>query len=319
MTRHTPSVAEGSGGSSRLPPWIGPAAVLLSAGCFGMMAVLAKLAYGSGVSLAALLLLRFAIAGSVLLAIAFSTGRLRRLSRKSVVAGLLMGAAGYTSQAAFYFAALTRIDASLVAIVFCTYPLLVMAAAVALGRERLSRRVGALMLAMAGVTLALSGAASGSLDVVGASLAFASAVAYTAYILVGDRVATSDPVAFAALVCVGAFAAFTAWSIVTGWPSMAFDSTAWLWIVLIALVSTVAAIILFFFGLGRVGPTSASLLSTTEPIVTLTAAALVFGDVLAPPQLVGAAMVIGTVVLIQLPARRSSSGSDAPHAALPGA
>ena len=47
---------------------------------------------------------------------------------------------GYAAQSGLYFSALTRIDASLVALILYVYPVLVMAAAIALGRERASRR-----------------------------------------------------------------------------------------------------------------------------------------------------------------------------------
>src|SRR6478752_4246113 len=50
---------------------------LLSAAGFGAMAIFGKLAYDSGVEVGDLLLLRFALAAAVLLAIAATTGALR--------------------------------------------------------------------------------------------------------------------------------------------------------------------------------------------------------------------------------------------------
>src|SRR5690242_9971539 len=162
---------------------------LLSAVGFGLMAIFAKLAYAQGVSVEALLMLRFGLAGLVLLAVAVPRGWLRGLSRRTVLAGLAMGAVGYATQSGFYLAALTRTEASQVALVFCVYPLLVMAAAVAIGRERASRRrVVALGIALTGIVLVLEGAQRGGFDLVGVLLAAGSALVYTAYILIGDRV-----------------------------------------------------------------------------------------------------------------------------------
>ena len=50
------------------------------------------------------------------------------------------------------------------------------------------------------------------------------------------------------------------------------------WLAAIALVSTVAAVSLFFAGLRRVGPTTASIVSTAEPVTTVVLAFLVFGE-----------------------------------------
>ena len=283
---------------------MGPLACLLSAVAFGVMAVFAKLSYGEGVSLEALLLVRFGAAGAVLVVVAQLCGRFRGLSRRTIVIGLLMGVAGYSAQAGFYFAALTRVDASQVALVFCVYPLLVMVAAVLTRRDRPSARRGvALALALAGVALVLGGAATGSFDAVGAVLALGSAVVYTVYILVGDQVAGADPLALAALVCCGAFTTFAVWSVVRGAPDLRFSATGWLWLLAIALVSTVGAILLFFFGLSRVGPTVASLLSIIEPVVTVTGAALVFGEALSVQQALGGLLVLGAVAIVQWPSR----------------
>ena len=52
-------------------------------------------------------------------------------------------------------------------------------------------------------------------------------------------------------------------------PALAGHAGGWLAVAGIALVSTVAAITLFFAGLERIGPTQASTLSTVEPLFTV--------------------------------------------------
>ena len=145
------------------------------------------------------------------------TGALRGLARRPVLAALAMGAVGYATQAGLYFAALERMDASLLALVLYAYPALVLVAAVAIGRERATaRRVAALAVATAGTALVLLGAASGTLDPLGTVMGFGAALAYTGYILVGDRVVAGvPPVALAALVCTGATGTFAAAAAVT--------------------------------------------------------------------------------------------------------
>ena len=278
---------------------------LLSAAAFGAMAVFGKLSYDAGVSVDALLLVRFGIAGTVLLIVALARGALRNLPRRAVLVGLGMGVFGYAAQAGLYFSALARIDASLVALILYVYPVLVMVGAVVLRREQASRRrVWALGLALAGIVLVLSGAATGGFDVVGALLAFGAATVYTVYILVGDRTtAHVPPLALAALVCIGAFGTFLVTGLFRGGTDLGFAPAGWLWLVALALVSTVAAILLFFAGMARVAPSVASILSILEPVVTVVAAAVVFGEQLSVTQWFGGALVLSAVLVVQLPGR----------------
>jgi len=278
---------------------------LLSAAAFGVIAIFGKLSYDEGVSVESLLLVRFGLAALVLLPIAMARGALRGIPRRAVLVSLGMGVFGYAAQAGLYFSALARIDASLVTLLLYLYPMLVMLGAILLGRERASRRRSwALGLALAGIALVLSGATSGRFNLTGALLAAGAAVVYTAYILVGDRTTTDvPPLALAALVCTGAFGTFLAATLIRGTTSQltAITGPGWLWLVALALVSTVAAILLFFAGLARVGPSVASILSILEPVVTVTSAAFVFGEHLSPLQCLGGAVVLSAVLIVQWP------------------
>jgi drug/metabolite transporter (DMT)-like permease len=75
-------------------------------------------------------------------------------------------------------------------------------------------------------------------------------------------------------------------------------AAGWGWLAGISVVSTVAAVSLFFAGLKRVGPTTASILSTVEPVVTVILAFLVFGELLGALQLVGGGLVIAAVLVL---------------------
>ena len=111
------------------------------------------------------------------------------MKARDVASGLALGACGYAMQAGFYFAALQRIDVSLLSLLLYTFPAMVAAAAVVLGRERINRRrVIALALALGGLSLVVAGAGAGALDPLGVSLGLGAAVVYTTYILVSEGV-----------------------------------------------------------------------------------------------------------------------------------
>ena len=81
----------------------------------------------------------------------------------------------------------------------------------------------------------------------------------------------------------------------------------WGWLGCIALVSTVAAITLFFAALSQVGPTSASILSTFEPVVTVALAAGVLAERLTPIQIVGGTLVFSAVLVLRVIPRQQSA------------
>jgi drug/metabolite transporter (DMT)-like permease len=91
-----------------------------------------------------------------------------------------------------------------------------------------------------------------------------------------------------------------------------FASEGWLWLGAIAIVSTVTAITLFFAGLERVGPSTAAILSTLEPLTTVALAFLVFGESLTALQLAGAALVLGAAVSLNLRPRRRGGAEPLP-------
>ncbi|HEX5783063.1 MAG TPA: DMT family transporter [Solirubrobacteraceae bacterium] len=173
--------------------------------------------------------------------------------------------------------------------------------AVALGRERLDgRRVTALVIASGGLALVVGGAPTGGLEPLGTALGLSAAVVYSTYILVSDGlVARIRPELLTALVCTGAAVPLSAGSALLG-ELRPGDLTAagWGWIAALAVISTVAAISLFFAGLRRVGPTTASILATVEPLVTVLLAYLAFGERLSPIQLTGGALVLTAVIAI---------------------
>ena len=273
----------------------------LAAACaFGAMAVHGKLCYEEGATVGTLLALRFALAAA-LFWLLVPRRELRGISRRDVALGLGLGAGVYALQAGMFFTALERIDASLLSLLCYTFPAIVAVAAVALGRERFDRRKTlALCLASGGLVLVVASAGTGALDPLGTALGLATAVVYSGYILVGEGIASRVPTrALAALVCSGAALTLTAGSAVAGQLHPERLTVAgWGWLLILALVATVLALSLQFAGLRRVGPTTASILSNAEPVVTVMLAFAVFGEVLAPLQLVGGGFVLAGVLVL---------------------
>ena len=302
-------------------PSRGALLVLASAAAFGAMGIFGKLAYEQGATVGTLLAVRFVLAAALFWLLLLSnggTGALRMLPRRDIAIAVALGAIGYSAQAGGYFAALERLDASLLSLLLYTVPAIVAVAAIALGRERGSRRTaGALMLASVGLVLVLAGAAAGTLDPTGAVLGLAAACVYSAYILTSEGVSGRiAPLALGTLVCSGAAVTLTLGAAVQGdLTPGAVSPLGFVWLAGVAVVSTVGAIGLFFAGLRRVGPTAASILSTLEPVVTVGLAFVVFGESLGPVQLAGGVLVLLAVLVVRTPPRGIAAGPTAPPAA----
>ena len=79
------------------------------------------------------------------------------------------------------------------------------------------------------------------------------------------------------------------------WPR---STSGWLTITAIAIVATVLPVVTFLAGLKLIGPTSASMLSTLEPVVTVFLAALLFGETLGWIALIGGGLILIAVVIL---------------------
>jgi drug/metabolite transporter (DMT)-like permease len=291
-----------------MPP-TGALFCLASAAAFGAMGVFGKLAYDEGATVGTLLATRFVLAAGLfwlLLACARGARELRSVSRRDAGLALALGAVGYGAQAGGYFAALERLDASLLSLLVYAFPVIVTVMAVALRREPASGRTAvALGLASTGLVLVLAGAAAGALDPLGTALGLGVAIVYAVYVLSSEGVAARvGPLALSTLVCTGAALTLTLAGFAGGDLDPGGVSPAgFAWLGGLAVVSTVGAIALFFAGLRRVGPTAASILSTLEPVVTVGLAFAAFGESLGPAQLAGGALVLLAVLAVRVPGR----------------
>ena len=228
----------------------------------------------------------------------------RRPTRRVVVAGLALGAIGYAAQAGLFFSALRHIDASLTSLLLYTYPALVFCGAVALRREHVTPwKALALALASAGAALVLLGGGTGGLEATGVALALGAGATYAIYILVAEGVvARIDAFLLGALITTGAAATFLLAGVVGG--ALTFPAGGWIWIVAIALFSTVLPVVTFMLGMERVGAATASILSTVEPVVTVGLAVALYGEALGPLQVLGGGLVLAAVVALQARATR---------------
>jgi drug/metabolite transporter (DMT)-like permease len=297
---------------------VGIGFIVASALAFGAMAILARVAYADGADIVTLLALRFSIA-AVCLAVIARVRRIELPRGRDLAAVAALGGIGYGGQAATFFTALTLAPAGLVALLLYLHPALVAVLAAVLLHERMPpAKVAALVIALIGLTLTVAPALAGqSTDAfprlsLGIALGMMAAAIYSGYIIVATQLtARVSPLALSTIVVASAAVVFAVAAAILG-PHFPRSLTGWSAAVGIALVSTVAAITLFFAGLARVGPTRASTLSTIEPVFTIVLAWMLLGERVGAVQALGGLLILGAVVMLaRAPGDRRATPVDA--------
>lgn len=287
-------------------------AVVISAACFGTLAVLTPAAYAQGASPLPLLAWRFVISALLLGtvatlrepgALATTPGDLARYSALALT--------GYGAASVCFFYALTFADASVVAVLLYAYPALVTLASWPLLGERVTMGKGvAVLITFAGCALVVGlGSSSVQARWQGIALGLGAAVGYTLFNLMSHRwlpgrrrltmmtytfgIASLLPIA--GTVAGAGFAALS--------PA-AWTPTVWWLLIAIVLIPTFAAIVLYLEGIRGLGPSQAAVISTLEPLFTIVLAWQFLGERLTLLQLAGAALVLSGVVAAELLTRR---------------
>jgi drug/metabolite transporter (DMT)-like permease len=276
--------------------------VLGSAASFGTLPILVKLAYATGLTPVQTLAFRFLFAAAGLHLLAWLRGEhVFSVGARRLIQFLLLGVVGYAAQSAAFFGALCCLPASLVELIAYIYPSLVALGAWLIFRRSIGpSRVIALGVSFGGLALLVGGVKlQAGFPLV---LAIASPLFYAMYILAGERLMRgASALTASTLVHTGAGITFgVLLLLLPGQPHIPHNPASWPVLVLVAVIPSMVAISLFLAGLPRIGAPQAALLSTFEPVVTVTLAVILLGDRLSPVQLLGAAAVVLAVVVSQL-------------------
>ena len=290
--------------------------VVASGLCFGSLPIFARMAYGAGVDVPTLLLLRFSIAAVCMWGVFLARG-LRLPRGRGLALLLVMGAVGYAGQSYCYFAAITMASVGLVSLLLYLYPALVALLARLVFRHPLSGlQVAAVAIALAGSALTIGRAGDGR--PLGIFLGLLAAVAYSGYILAGSRIpAHITPTASTAVIVTAAAGTYAALAAVRG-VRLPGTMAGWTAVTAVAVVSTVLAILFFFEGLERVGPVRASVYSTVEPVFTLALAAVLLGEPVTLVRAAGGVLILAAVLLLAREELRSSRAGAAASPSAPG-
>ncbi len=286
--------------------------ILLSVACYGSASIFAKIAYAGGINLLTLLTLRFSIAALLMLLFALATKTNLRLDRQDLRNVCLLGGIGYVSMAFLYFGSLQYISVSLTTLLTYTYPAIVTALSCIFLRERMDRlRLAALGLVSLGCVL-MVWVPGLTVNLTGASMALASAVVYSVYIIAASLcTAQINPKALTFYITLSCAVVYGTVGALTGNIDLLLPPSALAACVGLAAIPTVLGNVFFFSGLRLLGASRTALISTAEPLYTVLLAILLFHERITLTQVGGGLLIVTAVALLnqRAPEKTAAPGS----------
>jgi drug/metabolite transporter (DMT)-like permease len=284
------------------------AMVVLSAAAFAAIAIFVLFATGAGAPLLAVLAWRYLLAAAALVPLAFAIGRARfGVAELRVV---LVGGIGQSLVAITTLVALSYIPAATLSFLFYTYPGWVALISRVRHSEPLTPvRLVALAMSLTGIFVMVGAPGAASLHPTGVILALVGALLYAFYVpMIAQLQRALTPVTTAASMAVGAAIILLGVALARGEMAVAMHRTAWVSILGLAFISTVAAFLVFLRGLSVLGPVRTAIVSTVEPFFTAVLGAWLLAQPMTTTTLLGGALIAGAVILLQLPTANNGSG-----------
>jgi drug/metabolite transporter (DMT)-like permease len=220
----------------------------------------------------------------------------------------LLGAIGYSGAAFFYFTAIENMSTGVAIVIWYIYPVFVVLIGWAVLKTKPKRHtIFSLISAMLGV--AITAGQPGNATTKGVILVLLSSLTYTFYTLSGSRAfKKTDLYTGVTIVMTGAATAFWLyWILAPSSTPVTFpqQTIGWVWIVALAIFSTVLSTSTLFAGLKILGPNTTSVVNTVEPVLNIVAGILFLNEVFSLQQGVGAVFVVGALVYLGVHETRS--------------
>ena len=295
------------------PRTLGVLQVILAGVCFGFLGVFGRWAFEVGLQPTELLGSRFLLASlltAVLCGWRFGCRSLQ-ISRANLFHFALLGLLGYAVFSSFYFLSLQRLSITLAVLLLYTFPIWVTLGGALFFKDRLTWiQLTYVPVALVGLVL-LIGFDFHVQQATGLVYGLIAAITYAAYILLsGPWLRAQNP--FVAIFYIQFFAGLALFAAgFQSWErSLQVFQLGWPMILGLAVVCSVMAMSLFQAGLQKIKPWEAALLSTSEPLVGIALASLIFHEQLGARQIVGASLVLLAFVGVSQEKSPSSSRSN---------
>lgn len=264
----------------------------------GTIPILAKLAYAAGVDVITVVAFRTIFAAAILWSVVLIGKReIIRSSSPAVISSLVAGTINGIGSL-FFYASLTRIDASLGQLINITYLVFVTILLRLAGQSVSLLTFSRTVLAILGIYILTQGGI-GEPDWIGVGMMAVGAFMYAVQLVLSQRILYDTPAPTMALYAMTAMAGVVtvAWFIN---PSdlTAVSTTGWTTILLMGLTTGVSRLTLFL-GVKHLGSMQAALFGVLEVVVSITLAILFLHERFTLVQWMGALVLLVSVLLVR--------------------
>ncbi|MDO4730967.1 MAG: DMT family transporter [Clostridia bacterium] len=230
-----------------------------------------------------------------------------RLNRKSVK-GISIVSLAYVGINTTLYLAFDYISGSLATIISFSFPIFVIVLEMIRGREKKSFvKILAVLLCLCGLGITVWSPGL-EINMIGVMFALMCALFYTVYTigLSSESLDGMNSIVTAGYVLLTSAVVNGVRCGVAGEPMF---SGSYL-IFLLALACAFAPILLFCVGVKMIGPSNAAIINTSEPAFACVFGFLLVGDIITPAMIIGGAIVIASVLFINIMERKASSSGS---------
>lgn len=274
--------------------------IILSAISFGVMPILAKLAYNGGSNPVTTLFLRFLFATFMLLYYLKANKISIKLNKSQIRLVVILGVAGYSLTSATLFAAYNYISVGMATMLLYTYPAIVTLFSTVIFKEKVHiKKIGCLLLSIGGIFTMID-MGSTNYNPTGILLGLLSSLCYSLYVLGASHkeIKAINSYVMTFYVSLLAAGAQLIYGAATKTLIFNIEFYSFIAILLLAFISTVVALMAFLQGVKIIGSSNAAIFSTLEPIVSLVLGVIILNEALTVRIVIGSILIISSMVIL---------------------
>lgn len=284
--------------------------IMLAAVCFGLIPFFATIAYANGFKPLTLTLFRFGLAAGLL----YMYIRIRRINYRVRPEQFFMlfqvGLIGYGVMMLTMVTSYNYIPTGLATTLHFVYPVAVMVGSIFIFKDKIGwKSITALILSVVGIYFLAGFNSVESLNLYGIFLALVSGVLYAYYVLTLAKSSLRHLSAFVIAFYISLFNALVLLTVCafTGDLYLNITYQGLLSTLMLAIISSFVGMVAFQTGLKIIHATTASILSTFEPITSLLIGVILLAEVLAWHHILGSLLIILSVIAVSFFEKKTAS------------
>ncbi len=274
--------------------------IVISAITYALMPIFSINALEEGTAVSTLLFMRFSLAAILLWIYIFLKKMPYKTSKRNLIYIITIALLGFTIATSTLYTSYRYISSSVATLILFTHPVFVLIFEKFITRSKVTRRkIFALIITIFGLIIVLY--VKEPLNTKGVVFAFIGSITYGAYCLGLSEKETQKlgGVVVTAYVASTTAVAMCIQSLFTNTPLISSQPSTIVSAILLALISTILASISFYEGLSIVGPSSATLISSVEPMFVVIFSAIFLNELITSNTIIGGVIIILGIAILE--------------------